>query len=85
MNKTRVKTKYKGLVWVHSRYIDAVKKGETLIIEHGGETMTVTHDTIKKCKPVRGKETYTERWGTDRGTKYRLYGFNFEPDQLHLL
>lgn len=84
MNKTKVKTKYNGLVWVHSKYIEALKEGEMLIIEHGGETMTISPEQAKAEPPVKGKEVYTEQWGEDRGKKYRLYGFHFVPDQSKL-
>lgn len=81
MNKTRVKTKYNGLVWVHEKYVQALKDGEMLIIEHDGTTMTISPEQIKLEPPVKGKEVYTEQYGTERGKKYRLYGFNFVPDQ----
>ena len=84
MNKTRVKTKYKDLVWVHQKYIEALNEGESLIIEHGGETMTISPEKVKMEPPVKGKEVYTEQWGQDRGKKYRLYGFHFEADQSKL-
>ena len=82
MLRTRVKTKYKDLVWVHSKYLKAIEeKNETLVIIYDGQEMTVTKTTLQEVRPVRGKEQYKEQWGLERGQKYRLYGFSFEPDQ----
>ena len=85
MLKTRVKTKFKGLVWVHQKYIDDVmSENDTLVIVHDGAEMTVTKQSLIENPPLKGKEKFTEQWGLDKGKKYCLYGLKFEADQPNL-
>ena len=78
--KTRVKTKFQGLVWVHERYYKAVNEGHTLAIEHDGKIMTVKPLDIKEEPPKESTETFQEQWGKNKGHRYHLYGFKFTPD-----
>lgn len=85
MLKTRVKTKFRGLVWVHQKYIGAVmQENETLVIVHDGAEMTITKQSLTENPPVRGEETFYEQWGKEKGQRYRLFGLKFEADQPNL-
>ncbi len=80
MLKTKVKTKFQGLVWVHERYVKSLEEGRSLLIEHQGKWMTVTPDFFKEKPPKKGVESFREKFGSDRGKYYYLYGFKFIPD-----
>lgn len=82
MRTTRVKTKYQGLVWVHQKYVNAVKRGETLYIEHDGMTMTVTPEKYKEQPARKAEKPHEERYGPRKGKEYFLYGFKFIPDGM---
>lgn len=75
-----------NIVWFHQRYyLDYSKNGYTLIVEWRGQIMTIPPEKFEKEPPKKGKEKYTEMFGSERGKKYHLYGFLFEPDQPVLL
>lgn len=81
MIKTTVKTKFQGLVWVHEKYVNSLKDGKTVLIEHNGQIMTISPDRYKAYPPKQSGESFTEQYGSQRGKQYFLYGFKFEPDQ----
>ena len=83
--KKRITTEYKGLRWLHEKYLEPVREGKaTLVLIVDGKEMTITPQLLADEPPVRGKEKYTEQFGVERGKKYRLYGFKFIPDQMEL-
>lgn len=75
-----VKTKFAGRVWVHERYIKMIEDGGTLTIKHDGKEMTVNQSVLDDTPPQKGKESYVERYGADKGKRYYLYGFFFVAD-----
>lgn len=81
MIKTRVKTKFRGLVWVHEKYIDNLKEGKTILIEYEKKIMTVTPQTFQTDPPMQGEESFQEQYGPKKGQRYHLFGFRFTPDE----
>lgn len=81
MIKTKVKTKFKGLVWIHEKYMDALNEGRSIVIEYNKKFMTISPDDIEKLQPEKSTESFTERFGKERGKRYHLYGFVFTPDE----
>lgn len=82
MLKKRVKTKWKGKLWVNAKYLNAVKnEGETLVIIYDGQEMTITRNGLDDIEFTKGDRQYEDQFSN---TKYWLYGFKFEPDQLKL-
>jgi hypothetical protein len=81
MIKTRVRTKFRGLVWVHEKYIDNLKEGKTILIEHDKKIMTVTPEVFYADPPMKGEESFQEQYGPKKGQRYHLYGFRFIPDE----
>lgn len=78
MKTIEVKTKYKGLVWIHQKYIAYLKSGESLTIKHQDKKMTITPGQLVDFK--KGSDLYEEKYGPNKGEKYCLYGFSFRPD-----
>lgn len=81
MIKTKIKTKFQGLVWAHKKYINHLKEGKSVLIEHEGKIMTVTPEAYHTKPPKQGEETYTKRFNKEKNKRYHLYNFNFIPDK----
>jgi len=81
MAKTKVKTKFNGLVWVHEKYIESLKRGERLMIEHQGKFMTIRPSWLETNVPKKSEVGFRDQYGAHRGKLYYLYGLKFVPDE----